>query len=146
LGTDAEKAFLEEAPVLIVIFQKSKVPGKDAKDQRTYYAKESVGIATGFLIAALHHAGVATLTHTPSPMGFVGGMDKFPNRPENMRGEKIESAASGGRNGNAAHFPSGVVPVRFIGVTQRRSRRLASRKVDSRRPARQFVQTAWGRS
>jgi hypothetical protein len=73
---------------------------------------------------------------------MAGGMDKFPNRPGIKRGEEIESAASGGGNGNAAHIPSGVVPIRFIGVTQRRSRRLASRKMDSRRPARQFVHTA----
>jgi nitroreductase len=71
LGTDAEKPFLETAPALIAIFMKSKVPGKDGSLQRTYYPKESVGIATGFLIAALHQAGLATLTHTPSPMQFL---------------------------------------------------------------------------
>jgi iodotyrosine deiodinase len=78
LGTDADKPFLEKAPVLIAIFQKSKITRKDGEAQRTYYAKESVGIATGFLIVALHRAGLATLTHTPSPMGFLG---KILHRP-----------------------------------------------------------------
>jgi iodotyrosine deiodinase len=71
LGTDAEKPFLETAPALVAIFQKSKVTGKDGQLQKTYYPKESVGIASGFLIAALHDAGLATLTHTPSPMQFL---------------------------------------------------------------------------
>ncbi|HSH08827.1 MAG TPA: nitroreductase family protein, partial [Oceanipulchritudo sp.] len=71
LGTDANKPFLEIAPALIAIFMKMKVPGGDGTLRRTYYPKESVGIATGFLIAALHEAGLATLTHTPSPMQFL---------------------------------------------------------------------------
>jgi nitroreductase len=71
LGTDPNKPFLEEAPVLITVFaQKYGVhPGGERFSH--YYVPESVGIATGFLIAALHHAGLATLTHTPSPMGFL---------------------------------------------------------------------------
>lgn len=68
LGTNAHKPFLEEAPALIVVFAQRR--GAD-KDDRHYYVSESVGIATGILIAALHHAGLATLTHTPSPMGFL---------------------------------------------------------------------------
>lgn len=71
LGTDAEKPFLEKAPVLIAIFQKNKVTDHRGVETKTYYPKESVGIAAGFLIAALHHAGLATLTHTPSPMKFL---------------------------------------------------------------------------
>lgn len=71
IGTDAQKPFLETAPALIAIFQKSEVPREDGTTSRTYYAKESVGLATGFLIAALHHSGLATLTHTPSPMKFL---------------------------------------------------------------------------
>ena len=78
LGTDWEKPFLETAPALIAVFSKSKVPGKDGKLRKTYYPKESVGIATGFLIAALHEAGLATLTHTPSPMQFL---NNILNRP-----------------------------------------------------------------
>lgn len=71
LGTDASKPFLETAPWLIAIFAQKK--GGIAEDGKTknYYVTESVGIAAGFLIAALHQAGLATLTHTPAPMGFL---------------------------------------------------------------------------
>lgn len=71
LGTDEHKPYLETAPWLIAIFGQRY--GKTASGKRVthYYVNESVGIATGFLIAALHHAGLATLTHTPSPMGFL---------------------------------------------------------------------------
>ena len=71
LGTDADKPFLETAPVLIVIFGHKHSELPDGRRVKNYYVPESVGIATGFLIAALHHAGLATLTHTPSPMGFL---------------------------------------------------------------------------
>lgn len=71
LGTDASKPFLESAPALIAIFQQSRTVDANGDETRTYYPKESVGIATGFLIAALHRAGLATLTHTPSPMKFL---------------------------------------------------------------------------
>ncbi|MBP8310933.1 MAG: nitroreductase family protein, partial [Burkholderiaceae bacterium] len=70
LGTDPDKPFLEEAPVLIAIFAQKYGVRPDGQRFSHYYVPESVGIATGFLIAALHHAGLATLTHTPSPMGF----------------------------------------------------------------------------
>jgi nitroreductase len=71
LGTDAEKPFLETAPYLIVVFAQRK--GGIAEDGQTqnYYVNESVGIACGMLLATLHEAGLATLTHTPSPMGFL---------------------------------------------------------------------------
>ncbi len=71
LGTDADKPFLETAPYLIVVFAQRK--GGIAEDGRTqnYYVNESVGIACGMLLATLHEAGLATLTHTPSPMGFL---------------------------------------------------------------------------
>ena len=71
LGTDWEKPFLETAPWLIAIFQQRWGVGPAGERIKHYYAPESVGIATGFLIAALHAAGLATLTHTPSPMGFL---------------------------------------------------------------------------
>lgn len=71
LGTDAEKPFLERAPWLIAIFAQRWRAMPDDTRRVNYYVPESVGIATGFLIAALHHAGLATLTHTPSPMGFL---------------------------------------------------------------------------
>jgi len=79
LGTDENKPFLEEAPALIAIFQKSKTIDEFGKETRTYYPKESVGIATGMLITALHNAGLATLTHTPSPMNFL---NKILDRPK----------------------------------------------------------------
>jgi nitroreductase len=69
LGTDEHKPFLTTAPALVVVFAQRH--GADA-DERHYYVAESVGIAVGFLLAALHHAGLATLTHTPSPMAFLG--------------------------------------------------------------------------
>ncbi len=78
LGTNADKPFLEQAPALIAIFQRSRVADAKGEPVRTYYPKESVGIATGFLIAALHHAGLASLTHTPSPMGFLNVLLKRP--------------------------------------------------------------------
>ena len=79
LGTDENKPFLETAPALIVVFAQRH--GATPADQH-YYVGESVGIATGFLIAALHHAGFATLTHTPSPMKFLG---EILSRPSNER-------------------------------------------------------------
>jgi nitroreductase len=82
LGTDADKPFLEAAPWLIVIFAQNYGVLPDGRRVKNYYVSESVGIATGFLIAALHHAGLATLTHTPSPMNFLG---RVLNRPENER-------------------------------------------------------------
>jgi nitroreductase len=71
LGTDEHKQFLEIAPWLIAVFAVNSFMGTDGERHPTYYAKESTGIACGFLIAALHHAGLATLTHTPSPMNFL---------------------------------------------------------------------------
>jgi iodotyrosine deiodinase len=71
LGTDPEKPFLEIAPWLICIFGSRRSLCADGIVRKNYYVPESVSIATGFLIAALHQAGLATLTHTPSPMGFL---------------------------------------------------------------------------
>lgn len=79
LGTDESKPFLETAPALIVVFAQRH--GRTPAEQH-YYVSESVGIATGFLIAALHHAGFATLTHTPSPMKFLA---EILERPANER-------------------------------------------------------------
>ena len=78
LGTDEHKAFLEIAPVLIVIFGQRSSEGPDGRRIKNYYVPESVGIATGLLIAALHAAGLATLTHTPSPMGFLNAICRRP--------------------------------------------------------------------
>ncbi len=82
LGTDAEKPFLERAPWLIAIFAERFRRGPDGEKRANYYVQESVGIATGFLIAALHAAGLATLTHTPSPMGFL---NRILDRPANEK-------------------------------------------------------------
>ena len=71
LGTNEHKPFLEDAPYLIVIFAESYGVLPDGRKVKHYYTQESVGIATGLLIAAIHHAGLASLTHTPSPMGFL---------------------------------------------------------------------------
>ena len=73
-GTDAHKPFLETAPWLIAVFAQVHGVRADGTAEKHYYVKESVGLATGFLLAALHHAGLATLTHTPSPMGFLREM------------------------------------------------------------------------
>jgi nitroreductase len=82
LGTDANKPFLEIAPVLIAVFQQSWGIGPGGEKIKHYYAPDSIGIATGFLIAGLHAAGLATLTHTPSPMGFL---NEIFGRPPNEK-------------------------------------------------------------
>ena len=82
LGTDEHKPFLETAPWLIAIFVQRHGLLPDGRSVKHYYAMESVGIATGMLIAAVHHAGLASLTHTPSPMGFL---NRLLGRPANER-------------------------------------------------------------
>lgn len=74
LGTGKEKPFLEMAPWLIIIFSQPWSQPKGEPRQKHYYARESVGIATGLLIQAIHHAGLVSLTHTPSPMGFLNDL------------------------------------------------------------------------
>ncbi|RIK57795.1 nitroreductase family protein [candidate division KSB1 bacterium] len=82
LGTDEHKPYLESAPYLIAIFAQSFGALADGRKVKNYYVTESVGIATGMLITALHHAGLASLTHTPSPMGFL---NDILGRPQNER-------------------------------------------------------------
>ncbi len=82
LGTDEHKPYLVTAPYLIAIFVERYGKLPDGRKVKHYYAVESVGIATGILITALHHAGLASLTHTPSPMGFLS---KILNRPSSER-------------------------------------------------------------
>ena len=82
LGTDENKPFLETAPYLIAIFAERYMLGPEGGKVKNYYVQESVGIATGILITALHHAGLATLTHTPSPMNFL---NEILGRPANER-------------------------------------------------------------
>ena len=80
-GTNWEKSFIETAPYLVVVF-KINYDLDGEKRKKNYYVNESVGIASGFLLAALHQSGLATLTHTPSPMGFL---EKILERPKNER-------------------------------------------------------------
>lgn len=83
LGTDEHKPFLEIAPYLIVVFRIDYLIDEETGEtEPTYYSQESVGIAVGFLLAALHNAGLATLTHTPSPMKFL---NQILNRPKNEK-------------------------------------------------------------
>lgn len=82
LGTDWRKPFLETAPYLIVVFKRSYEIEQNNKKHQNYYVTESCGIACGFLLCAIHHAGLVALTHTPSPMNFL---TKILNRPENEK-------------------------------------------------------------
>jgi iodotyrosine deiodinase len=82
LGTDWHKPFLETAPYLIVVFKKLYDISEDGGKRQNYYVSESVGIACGFLLSAIHNAGLCALTHTPSPMGFLS---KILSRPQNER-------------------------------------------------------------
>ena len=82
LGTDWQKPFLEIAPYLIIIFSRSYEVLPNGKKHQNYYVKESTGIACGFLLAAIHHAGLIALTHTPSPMNFLSELLK---RPQNEK-------------------------------------------------------------
>ena len=79
LGTNEHKDFLDVAPYLIAIFGKTHSTLPDGRRVKNYYVNESVGIATGFLVAALHHAGLVSLTHTPSPMGFLNAILNRPS-------------------------------------------------------------------
>lgn len=82
LGTDWHKEYLETAPWIVVIFEQRHGIGPDGEQQKNFYVKESVGIACGLFIAAIHQMGLATLTHTPSPMAFL---TKLLERPKNER-------------------------------------------------------------
>ena len=82
LGTDEHKPFLETAPYLIVVFAKKYGVLTDGRKVKHYYVQESVGLATGLLLTAIHHAGLVSLTYTPSPMGFL---NEILERPSNER-------------------------------------------------------------
>ena len=81
-GTNWKKEFIDVAPYLIVVFKKKYDVNEAGEQKKNYYVNESVGISCGFLISALHNAGLATLTHTPSPMGFL---ERILNRPKNEK-------------------------------------------------------------
>ncbi len=82
IGTDWQKPFLTEAPWLIIVFRRSYETNAEGQKHQNYYVQESCGIACGFLLAAIHHAGMVSITHTPSPMGFLS---KLLKRPENEK-------------------------------------------------------------
>jgi len=82
IGTNAVKEFIDVAPWIIVVMKKTFDYGENGQKINNYYVNESVGIACGFLISAIHHAGLVTLTHTPSPMNFIS---KALNRPNNEK-------------------------------------------------------------
>jgi iodotyrosine deiodinase len=82
IGTDSIKPHITDAPYLIVVFEQPWSYAPDGRKHKHYYVRESVGIAVGFLLASLHAAGLATLTHSPSPMGFL---KEILDRPENER-------------------------------------------------------------
>jgi len=82
IGTDAVKPHITDAPYVIVVFEQSYGFNADGTKRKHYYVRESVGIATGFLLASLHAAGLATLTHSPAPMGFL---TRILDRPANER-------------------------------------------------------------
>jgi nitroreductase len=82
LGTDWRKPHIEDAPYVVVVFEQVYGVANDGRKVKHYYVRESVGIAVGLLLASLHEAGLATLTHTPSPMGFLR---EILERPENER-------------------------------------------------------------
>jgi len=82
IGTDAVKPHITDAPYLIVVFEQAYGMNEDGTKRKHYYVRESVGIAVGFLLASLHAAGLATLTHSPSPMGFLS---RILERPDNER-------------------------------------------------------------
>lgn len=103
LGTDWRKPFLETAPWLIVVFAEQWGSWSDGSRKKNYYVPESVGIACGFLLATLHHAGLATLTHTPNPMGFLATLL---GRPRNEKAYMIVVA------GHPA--PNAVVPLHAV--------------------------------
>ena len=82
IGTDAVKTHITDAPYVIVVFEQAWGVNPDGSKRKHYYVRESVGIAVGFLLASLHAAGLATLTHSPAPMGFL---TRILGRPENER-------------------------------------------------------------
>ncbi|MHA6289614.1 nitroreductase family protein [Maricaulis sp. CAU 1757] len=109
LGTDADKPFLEHAPVLIAVFAQKRGGERIGQDKKNYYIHESVGIACGFLLAALHEAGLVTLTHTPNPMRFL---NEVCERPMN---EKPYMLIVGGYPAEGATVPEHALVKKSLG-------------------------------
>ena len=95
LGTNAEKSFLETAPWLVIVFKQVRNPEPEQGSEQVYYVNESVGIAVGMFLAAAQFAGLATLTHTPSPMKFLAGIL---GRPEHERAFMVIPVGHPGRD------------------------------------------------
>lgn len=111
LDTDAHKPFLEDAPWLIVCFAQRKGGIEEDGETQNYYVNESVGIACGLLISALHSAGLATLTHTPSPMGFLR---EICGRPEHEKPLMIVVAGHPAENATVPHHALRKKPLETI--------------------------------
>jgi iodotyrosine deiodinase len=109
IGTDWHKPFLETAPAVIVVFEVHQGPNSP----KPYYAKESVGIAVGFLLAALQHAGLATLTHTPSPMRFLNEVCERPAEERPFVVIPVGYPAAGARVPDLARKGLSEVMIRF---------------------------------
>ena len=135
LGTGPEKPYLETAPWLVVVFEELYGVGPDGRKRKNYYVKESVGIACGFFIAALHQMGLATLTHTPSPMRFLS---RILDRPANERPYILFPVGYAAENAEVPDLKRKTLaevtvwnPARASG-TSRDSRRATAGRVDSR--------------
>ena len=102
IGTGPDKPHLTTAPWLVVVFAERYGVGPDGARRKNYYVNESVGIATGFLICALHHAGLATLTHTPNPMGFLNALCARPANERPVMILAVGHAARGATHPRAA--------------------------------------------
>ena len=102
IGTGPQKPHLTTAPWLIVVFAERFGANPDGTRRKNYYVMESVGIATGFLVAALHHAGLATLTHTPNPMGFLNDLLGRPAAEKPVMILAVGHAARGATHPRAA--------------------------------------------
>ena len=96
LGTDASKPFLETAPWLIAVFGQKRGGPRPGDMKKNYYVTESVGIACGLLLASLHQAGLATLTHTPNPMGFLSEICERPAHEKTGHADRHRLSSGGG--------------------------------------------------
>ncbi len=109
LGTDASKPFLDIAPWIIAVFGQKRGGPKPGDDKKNYYVTESVGIACGLLLASLHQAGLATLTHTPNPMGFLSEICERP------AGEKPVMLIVTGYPADGAAYPAAAAVKKPLG-------------------------------
>ena len=105
LGTDEHKAHLTDAPWVVVLFRRTHGVRADGGRRAHYYTQESCGIAAGFFVAAVHHMGLATLTHTPTPMGFLGALLERPPNEKAMLVMPVGYPADGARVPDLARKP-----------------------------------------